>query len=60
MDQRRIRILLNIVGLVFVSIALLLQWLQGTVSVYSWGSLIIALIAMLAARYMRAQMMKKE
>lgn len=58
MEPRTQRIILNIIGLVFVSVALLLQRIQGTVSIYAWGSLIIALIAMLAARYLRAQMNK--
>jgi hypothetical protein len=58
MEPRTQRVILNVVGLVFVSIALFLQWLQGTVSVYAWGSLVIALVAMLAARYLRAQMDK--
>lgn len=58
MDRRRWRILLNIIGLVFVSLALFIQYAQGAVTVVAWASLVIALIAMLASRFLREQMRK--
>ena len=58
MDRRRMRIILNIVGLVFVSLALFIQYAQGAVTVVAWASLVIALIAMLASRFLREQMRK--
>ena len=58
MDRRRLRILLNVIGLVFVSLALFVQYAQGTVTVIAWASLVIALIAMLAGRFLREQMRK--
>jgi hypothetical protein len=58
MDRRRWRIMLNIIGLVFVSLALFIQYAQGAVTVVAWASLVIALIAMLASRYLREQMRK--
>jgi hypothetical protein len=58
MDRRRWRIMLNIIGLVFVSLALFIQYAQGAVTVVAWASLVIALIAMLASRFLREQMRK--
>ncbi len=58
MDRRRLRIMLNIIGLVFVSLALFIQYAQGSVTVVAWGSLVIALISMLAGRFLRQQMRK--
>ena len=52
------RIILNIVGLIFVSLALFIQYAQEAVTVVAWASLVIALIAMLASRFLREQMRK--
>ena len=60
MEQRRLRIILNVIGLVFVSFALFIQYAQGTVTILAWGSLVIALIAMLAGRFLRQKMRKDQ
>ncbi|MFM2308934.1 MAG: hypothetical protein RLY87_1055 [Chloroflexota bacterium] len=60
MELRRLRIILNVVGLVFVSIALFIQYVQGAVTVLAWASLVIALIAMLGGRFLREKMRKEQ
>ena len=60
MEPRRLRIILNVIGLVFVSLALFIQYAQGTVTVLAWGSLVIALISMLAGRFLREKMRKDQ
>ena len=54
------RIILNVIGLVFVSLALLIQYAQGTVTVLAWGCLVIALVSMLAGRFLRQKMRKDQ
>jgi hypothetical protein len=60
MEPRRLRIILNVIGLVFVSLALLIQYAQGTVTVLAWGCLVIALVSMLAGRFLRQKMRKDQ
>jgi len=54
MDNRKKRIYLSIGGLVCVAISLLVQSTQG-VGPLAWGSLVLALVFMLASRYLRQQ-----
>jgi len=52
MDKRQQRIYLNIAGLVAVSGSLIAQYFYG-ISTWSWILLIVALVFMLASRYLR-------
>ena len=54
MDNRKKRIYLNIGGLVCVAGSLLVQSTQG-VGPMAWGLLVLALVFMLASRYLRQQ-----
>ncbi len=52
MDKRQLRIFLNIAGLVAVSGSLIAQYYFG-ISTWSWILLIVALVFMLASRFLR-------
>ena len=52
MDKRQQRIYLNIAGLIAVSISLFTQYYYG-IDTWSWILLIVALVFMLASRYLR-------
>ena len=54
MDNRSKRIYLNIAGLFAVAGSLFLQYLFN-ITVWSWVLLVVALIFMLASRYLRDQ-----
>ena len=54
MENRKKRIYLSIAGLVCVAGSLLIQSTQG-VGPMAWGLLVVALVFMLASRYLRQQ-----
>lgn len=54
MDNRSKRIYLNIAGLIAVAASLLLQYVYN-ITIWSWILLVVALVFMLASRYLRGQ-----
>ena len=59
MPSRSKRIYLNIAGLVAVAASLLVQSTMG-VGPLAWGLLVLALVFMLASRYLRSKDANKE
>jgi hypothetical protein len=59
MSNRNKRIYLNIAGLVAVAASLLVQSTMG-VGPLAWGLLVLALVFMLASRYLRSKDANKE